>query len=68
MLVRLDSLRAGIPRADAMAAMGSPDSVLAMPDDAGGLVERMRFRANGEDVAVVEVRDGVVTSVARSDP
>ena len=65
LLKRLDSVRAGNTLGEAIAAVGTPASTIAMSDDAGALVERMRFRVSGADVGVIEVRDGVVTSVAQ---
>jgi hypothetical protein len=63
-LRRLQAVTAGEQRASVIQTLGAPASTLAMAGDGGGYVERMRYRAAGDDVAIIEVRDGVVASVA----
>lgn len=65
---RLAAVAPGMTRQEAVSRLGAPSYTIAMAGDDGRQIERMRFRAMGEDIATVEVRDGVVSSVTKSAP
>jgi hypothetical protein len=65
---RLATVTPGMTRQDLVSRLGAPSYTIAMTGDDGRQVERMRFRAMGEDLATVEVRDGVVASVTKRAP
>ena len=63
---RLAAVTPGMTRQDVVSRLGAPSYTIAMTSDDGRQVERMRFGAMGEDLATVEVRDGVVASIKRA--
>jgi hypothetical protein len=65
---RLSAITPGMTRQDVVSQLGAPAYTIAMTGDDGRQMERMRFRAMGEDLATVEVRDGVVASVTKRAP
>ncbi len=66
--VRLAAVEPGMTRQEVVSRLGAPSYTIAMAGDDGRQIERMRFRAMGEDIATVEVRDGVVSSVTKRAP
>ncbi len=58
----LEVLQNGATRREVFATLGQPSYSIGMPD-AGHYVERCRFRSGGEDLAVIELRDGRVTAI-----
>lgn len=65
---RLAAVAPGMTRQEVVSRLGAPSYTIAMAGDDGRQIERMRFRAMGEDIATVEVRDGVVSSVTKRAP
>ena len=65
---RLAAVTPGMTRQDLVSRLGAPSYTIAMTGDDGRQVERMRFRSMDEDIATVEVRDGVVASVTKRAP
>ena len=65
---RLAAVTPGLTRQDVVSRLGAPSYTIAMTSDDGHQVERMRFGAMGEDLATVEIRDGVVASVTKRAP
>jgi hypothetical protein len=65
---RLVAVAPGMTRQQLLSQLGAPAYTIAMTGDDGRQIERMRFRAMGEDIASVEIRDGLVSSVTKRAP
>lgn len=65
---RLVAVAPGMTRQQVLSQLGAPAYTIAMTGDDGRQIERMRFRAMGEDIASVEIRDGLVSSVTKRAP
>ena len=65
---RLVAVAPGMTRQQVLSQLGAPAYTIAMTGDDGRQIERMRFRAMGQDIASVEIRDGVVSSVTKRAP
>lgn len=61
----LTTVQAGAHRAEVIAKLGQPAYSIATPEGEH-LFERCRFRAGSENLASIEFRDGVVTSIDRT--
>lgn len=59
LLAGLTSIQPGSARAEVLEKLGQPTYKIAY-DDGGAMVERYKFRAGGQDIVVVELKDGVV--------
>ncbi len=59
LLAGLSGIQPGAARADVLEKLGAPTYKIAY-DDGGVMVERYKFRCGGEDVVVVELKDGKV--------
>ncbi len=65
MVEGLAELKAGDSRADVIRRLGAPAYSIGMPDN-GQYIEKCRFRAGGDLIATIELRDGVVTSIDKA--
>ncbi|MBI1787514.1 MAG: hypothetical protein HYR60_08180 [Acidobacteria bacterium] len=61
---QLAGIQVGITRHELLARAGNPSMRLTIPDGAQSL-EIYRYRIEGKDAAVVQLKDGVVTSIER---
>lgn len=62
LIAQVSAIQPGVGREDVLAKLGKPAYKVSSDED-GKLVEKFRFRAAGEDVASIELLDGVVSAV-----
>lgn len=59
----LDSVRVGTSSSELRSMLGTPESMVSIPDDDGHLRETLQYWANGEQIGTVHLDNGHVVSV-----
>ncbi len=62
----LDGIKVGTPARELRSTLGTPESMVSIPDDDGHLRETLQYWANGEQIGTVHLDNGRVVSVQTS--
>ena len=62
----LDGIKVGTPASELRAVLGTPESMISIPDDDGHLRETLQYWSHGEPIGTVRLDNGHVVSVQTS--